>query len=296
MNNQFNKKSLALVTPAKNESENIAKLVNSLARQSLVPKLWVFINDGSTDGTELIFENEVNKYLDSLKDCIIKIVHHQDIETGYALGEKYSRVIRYGLDIIDEFEKNNSIEFDFIGILDADVFPRLDYYERIIEQFNLDDNLGIASGGTQIEISDDGKKTLTFNNKSHAPGGFRVWRRQCLFQTGYTPTISQDAVSQARAIILNWKVRSFPAIQVEMRKRGSVYGYQYYGKSSYIRWVPQWYVLLGALRLIIRRKKNDAKDYLSGYYNARNAKLPRLKDPIAKKYYRYRIFYKLLGK
>ena len=289
-------KSIAIITPAKNESSNISSLVGSFSKQTFMPKLWVFVNDGSTDDTVKVFENEVKKNKQLFKQCEIRLVNHRDPDSGYALGEKYSRVIKFGMDEVFNHENNNNKLFDYIGILDADVFPQPDYYEKIITKFHLNPKLGIAAAGTQIEFSEDGSKTLSKNNRSHAPGGFRVWRRECLEKTGYTPSVSQDAVSQARAILLNWEVKSFSDIKVEMRKRGSVFGYQYYGKSAYVRWVPFFYVLLGALKLYLNNRYNDANLYLAGYKEAKKNNVPRIKDPIAKKYFRNRLIYKLMGK
>jgi len=289
-------KSIAITTPAKNESSNISKLVESFAKQTLMPKLWVFVNDGSTDDTTRVFEKELSKNRHLLKHCEIRLIHHKDPETEYALGEKYSRVIRYGLDEVYNYENSQNIKHEYIGILDADVFPKPDYYEELIKQFQMNPKLGIAAAGSQIEVYDDGSKNISYNNRSHAPGGFRVWRRKCLEKTGYTPTVSQDAVSQARAIMMNWEVRSFSNVQVEMRKRGSVFGYQYYGKSAYVRWVPFFYVLLGALKLCLNNRFGDSKSYITGYKEAKRNNVPRINDPIAKKYYKNRLLYKFKGK
>src|ERR1700723_1249079 len=40
-----------LVTPARNEEAFIAKTIESVIRQTVLPMKWVIVNDGSTDST-----------------------------------------------------------------------------------------------------------------------------------------------------------------------------------------------------------------------------------------------------
>jgi glycosyltransferase involved in cell wall biosynthesis len=287
------KNKLAIVTPAKNEAKNMANLVRGMASQIRKPDFWLFINDGSTDDTVSLFEKERLKYTEAFLDTIIKIVHYQDAEKEYALGPKYSRIIRFGLDTLFAHEKEE--KFDFIGILDSDVVPEVGYYEKLLNKFELNPKLGIASASRQKE--DYGDKIITsYVNKTFSPSGFRVWRRACLDQTGYTISISQDSVSAAKAIMLGWKVQSFREMEVSLRQRGAKFGYEYYGKSAYVRHVSFFYVLAGAARMYILGKKADARQYINGYNDAARQKTSRIEDPLAIKYFKNRFFYKILGK
>ena len=47
-----------LITPAHNEEEFIEKTIQSVIAQTVLPKKWIIVNDGSTDRTEEI----VHKY------------------------------------------------------------------------------------------------------------------------------------------------------------------------------------------------------------------------------------------
>src|SRR4030095_7056049 len=47
-----------LITPARNEAAFIAKTLESVVAQTVLPKRWVVVSDGSTDGTDEI----VTKY------------------------------------------------------------------------------------------------------------------------------------------------------------------------------------------------------------------------------------------
>jgi len=287
------KSRFAIVTPAKNEAENIPNLVKGMAEQAKKPDLWVFINDGSTDETVSIFENEKLKYADVFKNIEIKLVHYQDDEIAYALGPKYSRIIRFGLDKV--FSEEGKNKYDFVGILDSDVVPEIHYFENLLKKFVENPKLGIASAGKQNE--NNGKTIITsYVNKSFAPSGFRVWRRECLDETDYTISVSQDSVSAAKAIMLGWKVQSFPDLEVSLRQMGANFGYEYYGKSAYMLHIPFIYVLAGAGRLYLLGKKGDAKQYVRGYKEASKNSVSRIEDPLVIKYFKNRIYYKMIGK
>ena len=47
----FDDKKYLIVTPCKNEEKYIPKLITSVLKQDIKPKLWIFMNDGSTDNT-----------------------------------------------------------------------------------------------------------------------------------------------------------------------------------------------------------------------------------------------------
>jgi glycosyltransferase involved in cell wall biosynthesis len=57
---------LVVVTPVKNESENLVNLSQIILRQTQRPNFWLIIDDGSTDDTPHIIAN-LEKNTDSLR-------------------------------------------------------------------------------------------------------------------------------------------------------------------------------------------------------------------------------------
>src|SRR5262245_10853261 len=51
-----------LISPARNEAEFIEKTIQSVVSQTVRPKKWVIVSDGSTDGTDDIVGRYVRKY------------------------------------------------------------------------------------------------------------------------------------------------------------------------------------------------------------------------------------------
>jgi glycosyltransferase involved in cell wall biosynthesis len=51
-----------LITPAHNEERFIAKTLDSMIAQTLLPERWIIVDDGSTDRTAEIVGNYVQRY------------------------------------------------------------------------------------------------------------------------------------------------------------------------------------------------------------------------------------------
>ena len=53
--------SYVLITPARNEEAYIEKTIRSVISQTVLPKKWVIVSDGSTDQTDDIVKKYVSK-------------------------------------------------------------------------------------------------------------------------------------------------------------------------------------------------------------------------------------------
>ena len=85
-----------LVTPCKNEEENIEKLIFAVKSQTIKPSLWVIINDNSTDKTkELILQHKSDwiAFLDLKSNKSGVDLHYARIvRLGFHIALKYSRL------------------------------------------------------------------------------------------------------------------------------------------------------------------------------------------------------------
>lgn len=271
---------IAVVTTAKNESENVESLVNGIIKQGNI-KTWVFIDDNSSDDTVdrlLSYKSEIENSVQNF--IIINLIDQE----GYQLGPKYSKNIKLGFDHIFNFENNNNCTHDFFAILDADNFISEGYYSNIISEFCKDAKLGIASGKTTFLVND---KMINSNESDRwAAGSNRVWRRACLKQSGYIISYSADAVSAARARMFGWKVSSFTSAKVLAREVGERIGQEYYGRSCYIRHVPFYFVLLSSFIQITKGRFHVASGLIRGYRQASIAKEKQISDTLAIKYFK----------
>jgi biofilm PGA synthesis N-glycosyltransferase PgaC len=196
-----------LITPARNEGRYIAKTIECLLAQTSLPKRWVIVSDGSTDETDAI----VNQY--RAQNSIITLVR-RCAERTRSYGSKV-RAIWAGS------QELNDIDYDFIGILDADVTFQRDYYERVLKEFDGNCRLGVAGG---ITVEGEGRR-FPFSRgvtERYVPGPIQLFRRQCYEEIGGLRALKyggEDTVALEMAMMRGWEVRTFPELIVRHHRR-----------------------------------------------------------------------------
>ncbi len=215
---QYKDKSVryVLITPARNEEATIEKTIQSVVSQTLLPKVWVIVSDGSTDRTDEIIKRYENTY-----DFIRLVRREADTNRNFA-SKVYA--IRAGV------EKLNGTEYDFIGNLDADITFEPDYYERLFEMFGDNPKLGIA-GGVALEPR-NGNWIRQHTNVEWSVGGYgQMFRRQCYDDIGgYLPLKKggEDAIAEVMARKNGWEVRASPQLEVFHHRETGTAGRNFY--------------------------------------------------------------------
>ena len=203
--------SYILITPAKNEEDYIEKTIKSVINQTIIPKKWIIVSDGSTDKTDEIIERYLLKY--------------KFIELLKKKGDDVRNFGAKARSISLAYQEVRKLDFEYVGNLDADVSFNRDYYENILKEFNANPKLGIA-GGLRYDL---------INNKFYklecAPdsvgGPFQLFRRECYEKIGgYKPLRfgGIDAVAETSARMMGWEVKHFPEYKVfHHRQTGSAH-------------------------------------------------------------------------
>ena len=114
------------------------------------------------------------------------------------------------------YEKLNALKYDFIGNLDADVSFEPDYYEKILEKFVRNAELGIA-GGFIYEDSNGKFKSRPSNTVVSVAGAIQLFRRECYEAIGGHVPIEvggEDWYLEVLARMKGWQVESFPKLKV----------------------------------------------------------------------------------
>ena len=129
------KPAYVVVTPARDEERTIAATIESMLRQTVRPLRWVIVNDGSTDRTRALVEKH--------------LAAHPWIE----LIERADRGFRaLGGGVVDAFNEGFArvagLPWDFVVKFDADLSFDARYFEDLLERFEADPKLGMASGKT----------------------------------------------------------------------------------------------------------------------------------------------------
>jgi glycosyltransferase involved in cell wall biosynthesis len=188
--------SYVLVTAARNEAEFIELTIRSVVAQTVRPLRWVIVSDGSTDGTDEIVRSYARDY------PWIELVQMPARRERHFAGKAYA--FNAGL------ARMESLSYDAIGNLDADVSFGEDYFAFLLARLAEDPSLGVL--GTAFE-----DKSLHYDYRfvsiEQVAGPLQVFRRQCLNDVGgYVPSRSGgvDHIAVITARMKGWKTRTFP--------------------------------------------------------------------------------------
>lgn len=259
-------KSIAIISPVKNEQEVLPHLIDAVENQTIPISLWIFVNDNSSDNTEKILKR-ILPTLKNVKKTLI--VPTEGLDEKYALGMKYSKVVNFGFSRLRQYQLENDINYDYIGLIDADCVPNPNFFKKLLEKFAVLKRLGIASGIHYY--SQNGEIVFQKSPRRFPSGNCRLWRRECFEQCGYILGMSADALSTAAARLKGWETQAFYDVSVYAREYGKKFNLEYYGKSAYYRYVPFYFITIRCIILSFR-DFHGAKVYFQGYLSASKEK------------------------
>ena len=185
----------AVITPARNEERFIEGTIESMIAQTVLPRRWVIVSDGSTDRTDAI----VKKYLDA-HPWIELVRRPEHLDRHFAAK---ARCFNSG------FETLPKDGYDIVGNLDADITFEKDYFEFLLNRFAEDERLGVA--GTPF-VEGDMLYDYRFANVEHVSGACQLFRRECFAAIGgYVPVAGGgiDWIAVTTARMKGWKTRTF---------------------------------------------------------------------------------------
>jgi glycosyltransferase involved in cell wall biosynthesis len=271
-----------LITPAKNEEKALRDVADSVIRQTIKPKLWVIVDDGSTDNTPLIIKNLESKY--KWIRSIRLPQRARDITFHYAY------VCKSGFDYAIEYCERNTIDYEFVGLLDADTILEEKYFEKLINKFKKDKNLGIASGG--VYYNNINKKLQGDKTNENLPRGTgRLWVKDCFLDTGgYQVERSPDSISNVKAVLHGWKIKQFKhiiAIQSRMTSsaEGLWTGYKINGKTAYYLNKHPLLVFLSIIHFTTKKPYYIGIAFLYGYLKSVFKRKEKIDDEEIRDYY-----------
>ena len=194
-----------LITPVKNEAAFIGAAIESILAQTILPRRWVIVSDGSTDDTDAI----VSRY--AAQHGFIQLIRVEPA-AGRSFGSKALAVQR-------GVQELSNTPFDFLGNLDADITLEAGYYERMLHEMAQNPQLGLASG-VCWDKTPDGFKCVTVS-VNHAVGAVHFFRRACFEAVGgYRPVSvgGMDSLAVLTARMKGWLTRCFPDLPVYHHK------------------------------------------------------------------------------
>lgn len=190
-----------VVTAARDEVDNLAALAPTVVGQTRPPNSWVIVDDGSLDGTA-----DVAAELAAEHSWIV-VVTSGRLHRGLSEGR------REGRDLLSLHQGLRALPHavDLITKLDADITLPLDYFEQLVEAFEADPSLGMATG-TRTEL-EDGRWRGHHLTGSAVAAQCRTYRSRCWEQVQpLEPCLGWDGVDEARAILAGWNTRVVPGL------------------------------------------------------------------------------------
>jgi glycosyltransferase involved in cell wall biosynthesis len=188
--------SYVLITPARNEEENIGNTIRSVVSQSVLPLKWVIVSDGSTDRTDSIVKEFASEHpwID-----FARMPERRDRQFAakvHCFNAGYGRVA--------------GLPYEIIGNLDADITVEPDHFAFLLARFEENPRLGVA-GTPYIEKTSD-MYNYHYANIEHVSGACQLFRKECYEEIGgYLPIkgggIDWTAVTTAR--MKGWMTRTF---------------------------------------------------------------------------------------
>src|SRR5205814_10602751 len=182
-----------LITPARNEERFITKTLDSMVAQTVVPELWVIVDDHSTDRTAKIVDGYTKRY-----PWIELVRRVQDPSRNFA---SKAHAVNAGL------EQVQSLSFEIVGNLDADVSFGPDYMEFLMQKFSEDPELGVA-GTPFTQNGDYDSSKDSFEGENYVAGPCQLFLRECFQEIGgYVPNQAGglDWIAVMTARMKGWK-------------------------------------------------------------------------------------------
>ncbi len=233
-----------IITPARNEEENIEATILAVAGQSILPSEWIIVDDGSTDQTAAI----VRRY--ALEYPWIRLLDLPD--RGFREpGSGVIRAVNFGLQSL------LTKEWDFIVKLDADLDFDQTYFEHCFDEFRQDPKLGIGGGTICHQI--DGKVVADHQPNFHVRGATKIYRRAFWDASGGLYAVpGWDTLDEVKANMLGWTTRSFPDLKLLHRRiTGSADGtwrnYFKNGRANYITGYHPLFMLMKCIKRLRER-------------------------------------------
>jgi len=265
-----------LVTPARNEEAFIEGTLQSVVAQTVRPRKWVIVSDGSTDRTDEIVRGYAAKH------DWIELVRTPD------------RVERHFAGKVHAFNAGHAIvttlPHDIIGSLDADLTFDETYFEFLLGRFAEDPALGVA--GTPF--SENGVHyDFRYASVEHVSGACQLFRRECFAAIGgYTPLKvgGIDLVAVTTARMRGWKTRTFTqkiSIHHKMTQTGNHTPLRRLYRSGYHDYLmgthPLWQLSRWLRHLLVSPVSGSA--VMFGYFWAT---LTRAQFPVSREFVAFR--------
>jgi poly-beta-1,6-N-acetyl-D-glucosamine synthase len=269
-----------VVTPVRDEAAHIAKTIEAVMSQTLLPRLWIVVDDGSTDGTGDILKRYASQ------TNWINVVERPN--RGHrANGGGVMEAFYAGLALI------NGEAWDYLVKLDGDLSFAPDYFARCFAMFEADPRLGIG-GGTVCQLEEGEAKVDSKGDPPfHVRGATKIYRRACWEAISpLARTTGWDTIDEVNANHRGWRTRTFAALTLIQHKPtggadGAWRNAFKNGRANYISGYHPAFLLAKCVKRSVHRPAIlGSIALLSGYLSGYVKRIPRAVEPQVMRYLR----------
>jgi poly-beta-1,6-N-acetyl-D-glucosamine synthase len=257
----------AVVTPARNDAENLRRLSWCLAEQTLPPSEWVVVDDASDDGTDQLVAELAARH------GWIRSLNTEG--TALARGAPIVRAFHAGVAALEPLP-------DLVVKLDADISFEPDHFERLLREFEDNPRLGIASG-TCLERDSSGAWRERNATGPAVWGACRAYRRECLLDVlPLDEHMGWDTLDQLKAHLNGWETKVLYDLAFRHhRAEGERDGHRF--RTAAIQGAGAYYLGYRVSYLFVRTLFRSLRDPASlgslvGYARARVRREPQCAD------------------
>jgi glycosyltransferase involved in cell wall biosynthesis len=180
----------ALITPCRDEAKYARRTLDSVLAQTILPAIWVIVDDGSKDETPKILAEYAEKH------PFIRIVTRPD------RGDR-----KLGGGVIDAFyagyETLNPGDYDYVCKFDLDLDLPPKYFQTLMERMEENPRLGTTSG--KPFYLKDGKVIPELCGDENSVGMVKFYRTECFTQIGgFVRELMWDGIDCHRCRQLGW--------------------------------------------------------------------------------------------
>jgi glycosyltransferase involved in cell wall biosynthesis len=239
---------LLLITPCRDEAEHLERTLASVAAQTRPPDLWLIVDDGSTDATPEILNRWAARlsYLEIMRTW------------GRAPGGDGLATAAEAAAFNRALESVTVAEFSHVGKLDADIELAPDYFQRLLDRFAVEGELGIL-GGTLLEDHGRGWEP-TGGPEHHVRGALKLYRRDCLeaLGGGIEERLGWDTIDEVEARMRGYRTRTLAEptarhLRPVATRGGILRGRARLGRAAFILRYSPWWVAAKSAQVALKR-------------------------------------------